>query len=189
MDRENEVVYVANGDGRVVVFDNIRTAVGDIAPARVFTVSGALALVGLELDPSGNGRLYVTGYVAGAAKLWIYDDPTSLSGTVVPDQTIDVEARAVSLDRANDRLFVGSDYEEEVYVFDNASLLTTGATPDRTVTWTNPTTGFDGPSSIWFDGCTGRLYVNSNSYTAAGNYLVVFDNPGSLDGAVNLDTD
>ncbi|MBW2257545.1 MAG: hypothetical protein JRI25_23515, partial [Deltaproteobacteria bacterium] len=190
VDRGNEVIYVADWDGQVLVFNDARTAVGDITPDRIITVPGAPYLAGMELDMSSTGRLYLTGWDGADYYLWIYDDPASLNGTITPDQAIEIpSARALSLDLVNDRLFVSSDYDEEVYVFDNASLLATGATPNRTVTWTNPTTGFAGPSSVWLDSCTDRLYVNSNSYTAAGNYLAVFENASTLDGVVNLDTD
>jgi hypothetical protein len=82
----------------------------------------------------------------------------------------------------NDRLYaanVGTD----VYVYDNASTLTTGATQNRTITLT----GIES-YTVWVDAGTDKLYVGDRD-TVGGYNLFIFNNASTLSGTYDPVTD
>jgi hypothetical protein len=185
LDTGNDQLYVvSNTVGQIKVFSPLSTATGAVAPSRTITINGETNnLESIEYD-SSNDRIYTT---SASGNLYILDNANSLNGAVSASTTVAVTNPAtVTLDRTHDRLFVGGNYDGKIYIFDNASGLTAGTAPTHTVTLN---VSFFGATTLAVDECTDRLYLGSNDSSPAGYSMLVFANGGSLDGAVNLDTD
>ena len=188
VDKSKNIMYVINGwrvPPLIMVFENATTVTGNVAPDRVITISESVSLGGLEVDTVLD-RLYVAGTNSDldTGYLYIFDNASTLNGTVAPTATIaNIEASSISLDDTNDRLFIGGDYNETIYVLDAASTLTSDDTVSRTITGITI-----GPSSVWIDENTDILYVSSNG-TENGIGLFAFDNASTLEGVVDLMVD
>jgi hypothetical protein len=179
VDRIRRIIYLANySDGNVLVFGDITTISGDVAPVRSFNVSGEYVKEGIAVDAARN-RLYVAGALG---HIWIFNSASTLNGVVTPDATLTNSVIALFLDEANDRLYTAGSYTIDVY--NSAGTLASGAVPDRTITLPS---GYY-PLAIWVDDLHNRLYVGSNSHTAGGHRLVILPNADSLSGACDPDT-
>ncbi len=189
---KKEIYFADSNTGDILVFANAKNADGDIAPSRTISF-GAEYASGLEMDVC-NDILYVTGNTASGSErhIWAFNDASTLDGTVVPDVALSAYpgAYALSLDDERDILYVGGDFNEEIYIFNGASALTDASTPDATLSWTEGGTGFDGPTHIWADEKSDRLYIGSDNATPDGNYLVALDDASTLTtAAIDLDAD
>jgi hypothetical protein len=181
-DRTKNLVYAPAQntvpDPAILVFTNASTITGDVAPARSILVEDSGDVGGMELDEEAD-RLYVSD-VAGT--LYIFDDASTLDGTVEPTAAIAVTAPgAITLDREADRLYIAAQ-EGSLYIFDDARELTSDSTPSRTVTWTSPT---DFARSVAIDGCRDRLYLSIRNVSTGVN-VFVFDDASALTGALDL---
>jgi hypothetical protein len=183
VDQTRKFVYLTNNAiGNVLVFGNPSSASGDVAPVRSFSVAGENIDQGIAVD-AARDRLYVSG---AAGHIWIFGSASTLNGAVTPDAILAKNVLGLCLDETNDRLYAssksGADFS--IYIYNSASTLTTGAVPDRTVVFP---ANFN-PMALWVDPEHNRLYVGSNTATADGHRLVVFDNADSLSGACDPDT-
>ncbi|MBN2324584.1 MAG: hypothetical protein JXQ30_12680 [Spirochaetes bacterium] len=188
VDKSRSILYLANtDDGNILVYENLTTAIGDITPERTITVSGISVSEGIDIDSGSSDRLYV----GTGSQLLILDNASTLNGTVDADAVIDYNVMSIFLDYKNDRLYAGANYDttNSIYVFDNASSLTTGATPDRTITITDsdPTKEFN-PTGVLVDADNDRLYTCDNS-APNDHYLLIFDNACTLNGSYDELTD
>jgi hypothetical protein len=186
-DPVRDLLYIANDDA-VLVFAEASTIEGNVAPVRSFYASGSKTIYSnVEYDVTRD-RLYVG---SGWGGLHIFDDVKDADGAVEGSIYVKTESAvgSVSLDRQNDRLYLGGDYNGRVDVFDGASTLTSDSEADRALTWNGSTEGFAGPATIAIDGCTDRLWIGSNSVTTAGYGLVALDAASTLDGGVDFDED
>lgn len=186
-DDERDRLYMASSDG-VVVFQNGATAMGNIAPTTRLTITGETNFYGIEIDAAVD-RLYV----AGTQGVYVIDMASTRTGLVTPAAKFIAEnpstdnAGTITLDRKNDRLFIGGDYTNRVHVFDNARAITSATTASRTFYWDLLGT-FDGPPAIAIDTCRDRLYLGSNDTSTNGYNLFAFNNASTLTGMINPET-
>jgi uncharacterized protein YcfL len=178
VDRYRNMVYVSDVDtNHIIVYHNAKTATGNISPDRTITISGSSGISGLALDYS-HDRLYV----AGSGSVYIINNASTKNGTITADAVLTVNSSVLFIDMQNDRLYaanVGTD----VYVYDNASTLTTGATQNRTITLTGILT-----YTVWVDAATNKLYVGSRNASVGGYNLFIFNNAATLSGTYTPDT-
>lgn len=178
------LAYVANS-ANLLVFADVATIAGDVAPARTVTMPDGEAAYSVELD-AVHDRLYVS----GEFRLFVFDDASTITGAAAPVATLTLATQpgALSYDPRADRLFVASNYAYAYYVFDAASTLTSASTPTRTVTW-DGATGLPGPSTLAIDACRDRLYVGSNSSSPGGFNLFAIDAASTVEGVLDLEAD
>ena len=123
-------LYVSNGSGTILRFDNAFTAAGDATPAA--TISGAnTTLKGnafITLDTAAD-RLYVAN--TGDLSVVVFDGVSTKTGTVniAPTRFIAGTATGllqptdVALDKSRDMLYVADDID--IFVFNSASAAAT----------------------------------------------------------------
>jgi hypothetical protein len=178
VDRYRNMIYVSDVDtNNIIVYNNAKTATGNISPDRTITISGSSYINGIALDFS-HDRLYV----AGSGSVYIINNASTRNGTITADAVLTVSSEVLFIDVQNDRLYaanVGTD----VYVYDNASTLTTGATQNRTITLT----GIES-YTVWVDAGTDKLYVGDRD-TVGGYNLFIFNNASTLSGTYDPVTD
>jgi hypothetical protein len=185
VDRTRKLAYVADsGNGNVLVFNNLNTIIGDVAPYHTINVGDDSIYEGIAID-SSRDRLYVGGNPAVLC-VYVFNDASTLDGTVTPDAVISSRTNSIFFDQTNDRLFLGVEAPYgDIYVFDQASSLTTGDTPDRTITFSQ----LISVTGLWADAARDRLYVGTSYGSSGGHYLFVFDNASTMDGEYDQDTD
>lgn len=171
----------------ILVFDNISTAEGDIAPSRVvFTCCGGAGnYVGIYLD-TANDRLYAAANVAlgGAQVVHVFDNVSTLSNSP-PNRTITVPPTFlmdVAVDATRDILYVygrgAISTLTEIAVFDSAATLSGTATQNRTIAIGESFSS--GPAvGMFIDPANNRLYAPR---TGA---VMVFDNASTKSGDIN----
>ena len=180
LDIGSDRLFVADpGANAVLVFDNISTKNGNIAPTR--TIAGAstnlISPIDLALDGSRNLL-----YVADGGNIVVFSSASSVSGNQAPARIITpspaFNVSGIFLDAATDRLFVSdaTTGAEAIKVFDNASSLNNSVTAVRTIAGGNTQLGQ--PGNLIVDSA-GRLIVSnfsppkitvySNAATTSGN--------------------
>lgn len=129
-------------------------------------------------------RLYTT----DGSSIYIINNASTANGTVTPAAVLTVgTTNVIFIDQQNDRLYVDNESASPgVYVYDNASTLTTGADPTRTISISQTSVT---PYTIWVDATTNRLYYGSRNQSAGLYNLFVFNNASTLSGSVDPDTD
>lgn len=189
VDKQRGIIYMADNDtGSVLVFENLSTVEGNVAPDRVIAISGATRLEGIHVDSSHPAnRLYVSGNDGTGGHLWIFNNASMLDGTPVPDAIINVTFMSIFVDEVNDVLYAGEEYGQNntIYVFENASTYTTGAMYDRLISFTSDLD----PTGLWVDPVSDRLYVCDNDNSPGGNHLFIFKNASTMLGSYDPDTD
>ena len=176
VDRNRGILYLVNsGDGNILVYNNLKTVEGNVAPDRILTIDMTGAddvTAGIAVD-SQRDILYVGGY-GGTYRLWILKDASTLSGSVAPDVTLNGNVRSLFIDESNNRLYAGSDA---------AAALTDGAVADRSITLNDNIE----PVGLWVQ--SNRLYVCDSIPSTGGNYLFIFNNASTMSGTYDPDTD
>ena len=179
VDRYRNMIYVSDNDtNNIIVYHNAKTATGNIAPDRTITISGSSDINGIAMDATHN-RLYVS----GSGSVYIINNASTKNGTITADAVLTLSSQVLFIDVQNDRLYA-SNTGTDVYVYDNASRLTTGAAQNRTITLTGITT-----HTLSVDGGTNKLYVGSRDASAGGYNVFVFNNASTLSGTYTPDTD
>lgn len=181
VDRARKLLYQANNlNNNVLVF--AVTADGNTAPLR--TLNGITLPNTLVVD-SVNDRLYVNTRVGIDERIDIFDNASTLSGTVAPNRSITnfgSFVRGLALDVPNNRLFVAiaDNALSKIDVFDSISTKngTAAATVDRIVT--GPNTSLNHCHQIFLDPTQQRLYVTS----FGNNSVQVFANAATMTGDV-----
>jgi hypothetical protein len=183
LDAANDRLYVGNALN-ILVFNNVSTANGDIAPSRVLTASTAGGLYSIYLD-TVNDVLYAADAID---RIKIYNN-ASTAQNVGPDRTISSTSfgsnfwlSSVAVDVPRDILYVsvagqiwiGSvGYAYAVLVFDHASTLNGTVAPDRVIAnW---------HGDLFIDSANDRLYM------ADGFSVLVLENASTRTGAVSPD--
>lgn len=134
VDTTRNLLYVANGDGRILVYAAAATVSGAVAPVRVWSSDELVGVSGLSIDPVGD-RVYVGN--AGTNRILIFDGASTASGTVTPQRSLFGvgtslnQPRDLFVDIGNDRLYVANSGGNQILVFDNASTATDSPTPAR----------------------------------------------------------
>ena len=178
VDSLRNMIYVSDiTTNNIIVYNNAKTATGNIAPDRTITISGSSGINGIAMDATHN-RLYVS----GSGSVYIINNASTKNGPITADAVLTLSSQVLFIDVQNDRLYA-SNTGTDVYVYDNASTLTTGATQNRTITLTGIST-----HTVWVDGGTNKLYVGSRDASADGYNLFVFNNAATLSGTYTPDT-
>ncbi len=159
----NNRLYVGDNVFGVRVFNNASTISGPTASTRVITGLGTIH--GVTVD-AGNDILYVSNttatpsneinlFTASTAK-----DPATPIKTITPTVlAVNLHVGGISLDIANDRLYVAGFTDSTVMVFDGVHSTPGGAiAPTKTLTFPG-TTGTI--SSVTIDAANNRLYAVS----------------------------
>ncbi len=177
IDRENELLYLSNPVGELLVFDIASPELfnGDIAPVRTFRVD--LPLFSAEQIRFANGSLYVVDARGGTSDILAFDNPAALQGDVTPDRVISTAGfdNTIGIDiDAQDRLWVGVRDLGQVLLFTAAKSLDGAATPDVALSITDVDVS-PKPSFATTDS-EDRLYVADSN----GNVVFVFDKASEL---------
>ncbi|MGA2781693.1 MAG: hypothetical protein ABSF13_07205 [Smithella sp.] len=179
VDKYRNMIYVSDNDtNNIIVYHNAKTATGNIAPNRTITISGSSDINGIAIDYS-HDRLYV----AGSGSVYIINNASTQTGTITADFVLTLSSQVLFIDVQNDRLYAAN-LGTDVYVYDNASTLTTGATQNRIITLTGISA-----YTVWVDAGTNKLYVGSRNASAGEYNLFIFNNASTLSVTYNPDTD
>ncbi len=112
----------------------------------------------------------------------VFNSPTALSGTQVPDRSIPVtNVEKVWLDSMGDRLYVSQGQSNAWLVLNNGSFANGAVTPARTIT--GASSGISGSRGIWLDPVSDSLYaanVGTPSITVHGPASTVNGNVAPL---------
>jgi hypothetical protein len=163
LDTTNNRLYVGDDVFGVRVFNNASTISGATANARVITGLGTIH--GVAVD-AGNDILYVSNTTSGASnQINLFTastatDPATPIKTITPTvSAVNLHVGGISLDIANDRLYVAGFTDSTVRVFDNVHNTPGGPiAPTKTLTFPG-TTGTI--SSVTIDSPNNRLYAVS----------------------------
>ena len=182
LDRLRGLVYAValstSPSPSILVFEDVATIDGEVAPARQIAVDGGGFFTGLELDEEAD-RLYVSD---GTGQLYVFDGASALDGTITPTATVALTAPGtISLDREADRLYVAGD-GGALFQLDAARQLTSVSEVSRTVTWANPA---DSARGVSIDGCRDRLYLGIRNVSSGVN-IFVLDDASTLTGELDL---
>lgn len=181
LDAPNDRLYIAdNGDLSVVIYDNISTKNGNVAPNRIIAGPLHTTLIGptdVSLDKVRNLL-----YVADDQEVVVFASASSATGDVTPARvlttTFALGVAAVFIDASNDRLYAADPTGNAIAVFDNASTLATGTvTPNRTIQGASTLLGT--PSGIQIDGL-GRLIVSNANPPS----ITIYSNAGGANGNI-----
>ncbi len=178
-DSRSDSIIVGNVYGNnVLIFDNVSTMNGDVAPTR--TITGLDSPEDIAIDQDRN-LLYVT-VTHGVA---VFANASTVNGSAAPVSLITGTATGFSgdadkrlfLDTKNNRLYVTDPGSFAVMIFDNISTLNGEVAPNRIISSTTPT--FDFIWGIAVDVSRDLLYVSdqntktitvfANASTASGN--------------------
>jgi hypothetical protein len=184
LDVANNRAYVtAINSARVVVFDNVSQATGDVGPTR--EISGADTQLNspsdVSLDASRN-LLYVAERSVGAIR--VYGTATTINGNVAPVRVItgastllDTSEKNIFIDSANNRLYV-SQLSNSLLVWDNASTVDGNVAPNRNITGAATTLNYSWGG--WVDVGRNEWFV----VNYLGNSITVFANASTATGNV-----
>jgi 6-phosphogluconolactonase (cycloisomerase 2 family) len=182
-------LYVANnGDISILIFDNISTKNGNIAPERAIfgSLTTLVSPTDLSLDKSRDLL-----YVADDTEVRVFSSASTANGNMPPARTLSLTfaVSAVFIDSANDRLYAADQLGNAIAVFDSASSLNGSVTANRTIQ--GAATHLNNPGSIQLDG-SGRLIISNatppgitiynSAATANGNAAPAAEIAGSNTG-------
>jgi len=182
-------LYVANnGDISILIFDNISTKKGNVAPER--TIFGSLTTLTTPTDVAlDRGRDLL--YVADDIDIHVFASASAANGNVAPARNLSpgFSVSAIFIDAANDRLFAADQADNAIAIYDNASTLNGPVTASRVVQ--GVATHLATPGGLQVDG-SGRLVVSNaspasitiytNAAIANGNIAPVAEIKGSNTG-------
>jgi hypothetical protein len=153
-------LFVANnGDLSVLIFDNISTKTGNVAPER--TIAGSLTTLISPTDVSlDKGRNLL--YVADDIDIHVFASASTATGNIAPARNISVgfAVSAILVDGTNDRLYVANQAGNAIAIFDSASTLSGPVSATRTIQ--GAATHLATPGGLQIDGL-GRLVVSNAS--------------------------
>lgn len=176
LDAAADRLFVANlGATSILVFDQISTKTGNIAPSReiVGPTTGLILPVDLAYD-KGRDMLYVS----DGPEIHVFNTASTAAGDVAPARNIllSFSGSGIFLD-SGDRLYVTDVSGNAIRVFDGASTLNGAVTANRSLT--GAATSLSAPSGILLDP-VGKLIVSN----AGSNQITVYDNGATLTGNI-----
>jgi 6-phosphogluconolactonase (cycloisomerase 2 family) len=151
---------VDRASASILVFDQISTKTGNIAPNRV--ISGIATNLFVPVQPFLDGSRNLL-YVSDDVDVLVFNNASTANGNVASARDIQpgFSVGAIFVDSTNDRLFVTDPGGNAVNVYDNASTLDGPvATPTRQIK--GAATGLANPVGLQIDGF-GRLVVSNSS--------------------------
>jgi hypothetical protein len=175
LDSVNDRLFVANNGGAgVLIFDNISTKDGNIAPERTIT-SQLVTPTDVAVDTVKDLL-----YVADDTDIFVFASASTATDPVSPvhDITVSFTVSGIFIDSANDRLYVTDAAGSAVQVYNSASTQDGPPTVARTLQ--GPSTLLSNPASILIDGL-GRLIVsNGGNGGAIGPSINIYANASTV---------
>lgn len=148
LDAGSDRLYISEfGNNTVLVYDNISTKDGNVAPDRIIT--GISNPWGIAID-SSRDILYVNRY--GDATIDIFDNARTINGAVTPNRSLTGAAISMpqgcdlAIDSVSNTLYATTGTGLEVLIWSNASSVNGNVAPDRTIS--GAATGFNRPVDI-----------------------------------------
>jgi hypothetical protein len=188
LDSVGDRLYVGDTNVGVRVYNNVSTANGSIASARLIAggYGATFAIQGIAVD-TANNVLYVSASTPSLASSWqilVFSNADTVDGSTAPSRSIipmetttNFPVGGIFLDTAHDRLYVASSQGGTfVMVFDNASGAS-GPTP-RTKSIVFPTA----VSSVVLDMVNDRLYAVS---PGTGGAIYILGSASTASGVVS----
>lgn len=180
LDAAADRLYVANnGNISILIFDNISTKTGNIAPDRIIAGGNNTNLV-TPTDVAVDTTRDLL-YVADDTEVLVFASASTTSGDVAPvhDITVNFRASAIFIDPVNDRLYVADQAGNAIDVYNNASTQDGPAVVARTIQ--GALTHLATPGGIQIDG-SGRLVVSNNAAGVAS--ITIYANAAAVNGNV-----
>ncbi len=178
LDTTNDRLFVANNaDLSILIFDNISTKSGNVAPERKISGSNTTLVGPIDLTLDRGRNLL---YVADDLQILVFSSASSATGNLSPARTLTpgFSPQAIFIDGANDRLYVADSAANAISVYDSASTLASGSiTASRTIQ--GAATHLSAPNGVLLDG-SGRLVV-SNASTASPS-ITIYNNAAVANG-------
>jgi hypothetical protein len=180
LDTALDRLFVANlGGSSILVFDQISTKNGNIAPSRTIfgPTTGLIRPSDVSYDKSRNAL-----YVADGPDVYVFNSASNANGDTAPARDIKpgFAVSALFIDSTNDRLYLADPTANTIAIFDSASVLNGTVTATRSLA--GPTTNLSEPFGIQVDSA-GRLIV-SNSGTGSGGQITVYSGAATVNGDV-----
>lgn len=187
VDMARNQLYVANhGGNNILVFTNVRTLTGDIAPSR--TIAGAATTLS---SPSTlffdifNDRLYVANTADNS--ILVFDNASTAVGNVTPSRTLKGVTTTLNapsgvfVDITRNKLYVINGGTigtgaNSLLVFENATTVVGNTAPARTIS--GGSTTLNSPSGGALDVFQDRLYVAN----AGSDSILVFNAISTISG-------
>lgn len=147
VDTTRNLLYVANGNSRVLVFSGADVASGNVAPVSAIPISSGSA--GIFVNVMAD-RLYVAN--TSANSIFIFDGASTATSSSTPNRTLSGasmlnQPRDLFVDTGTDSLYVANAGADSVLVFNNASTANGTPAPDRTLSLPAST----GPWGVYVD--------------------------------------
>jgi sugar lactone lactonase YvrE len=180
LDTASDRLYVANnGDISILIFDNISTKSGNVAPDRIIAGGNNTNLV-TPTDVAVDTTRDLL-YVADDTEVLVFASASTTFGDIAPvhDITVNFRASAIFIDPANDRLYVADQAGNAIDVYNNASTQDGPAVVTRTIQ--GAATHLATPGGIQIDG-SGRLVVSNNAAGAAS--ITIYANAATATGNI-----
>lgn len=178
LDTANDRLYVANnGSFSVLIFDNISTKSGNIAPERVLSGTNTTFISPTDVAVDLTRNLL---YIADDLDIHVYSSASTATGNIAPTRTYTpgFAVSAIFIDGANDRLYAANQSGAAIDVYDNISTVAAGPiTANRTIQGAN--THLGAPSGIQIDG-GGRLVVSN----ATAKSITIFNSAATATGNI-----
>jgi sugar lactone lactonase YvrE len=179
LDVANDRLYVAdNGSFSILIFDNISTKTGNVAPERIITGGNTNLVLPVDVAIDTSKDLL---YVADDIDVLVFASASTANGNVssLHDLIVNFTASAIFIDAANDTLYVADSANNAIHVYNSASTLDGPVTATRTIL--GAATHLANPGGVQLDG-SGRLVVSNNS--ASGPSITVYSNASTANGNV-----
>ncbi|HEY6970059.1 MAG TPA: hypothetical protein VJA94_12705 [Candidatus Angelobacter sp.] len=177
LDASADRLFVANpGVPNILIYDNISTTNGNVAPSRVITSTSLTTPTDVALD-KGRDQLYV----ADTNGVLVFAAASTTNGLNVPIRNIQsgFTPSALFVDAASDRLFAADAINNAINVYDGASSLS-GAAVAVTRRLTGASTQLSQPFGLQIDS-TGRLVVSNFAPTPS---ITIYANAAGVNGNV-----
>ncbi|HKV92572.1 MAG TPA: hypothetical protein VJW20_08500 [Candidatus Angelobacter sp.] len=166
----------------ILVFDQISTKTGNVAPSRVISGIATNLFVPVQpfLDESRNLL-----YVSDDVDVLVFNNASTANGNVASARDIQpgFSVGAIFVDSVNDRLFVTDPNGNAVNVYDNASTLNGPTAPTRQIK--GAVTGLANPVGLQIDGF-GRLVVSNSSPPSITVYAAAASANGNISPVANI---
>ena len=178
LDASADRLFVANkGVPNILIYDNISTTNGNVAPSRVITSTSLSTPTDVALD-KGRDLLYV----ADTNGVLVFAAASTANGLNVPVHNIQsgFTPTALFVDASSDRLFAADAINNAINVYEGASSLS-GASVAITRKLTGTNTQLEEPFGLEVDS-TGRLVVSNFGPTTPS--ITIYANAASVNGNV-----
>lgn len=178
LDTTADRLFVADrSSASILVFDQISTKPGNVAPDRV--ISGVATNLFVPVQPFLDGSRNLL-YVSDDIDVLVFNNASIANGNVASARDIQpgFSVGAIFVDSTNDRLFVADSNGDAINIYDNASTLDGSVTtPSRQIK--GAATGLANPAGLQIDG-SGRLVVSNASPPSITVYAAAASANGNI---------